>query len=98
MPRGVETYFHLFPVDPQGEPRRLHAKALILESGDWVAGMLGSSNFTAAGYGIAPYSHLEVNVAIGAAVGTREAKAISGLIPVRGRVRHRGRGVAGTVR
>jgi HKD family nuclease len=80
MPRGVETRFHLFPFDPQGEPRRLHARALVLESSEWAACMVGSSNFTTAGYGIAAFSYLEVNVAIGAALGTRDAKAISGLI------------------
>jgi hypothetical protein len=82
MPPGVDAAFRTLPSDPSGEPRRLHAKALVLESSDWAVAMLGSSNFTAAGYGLVPFSHLEVNVAIGASAGTKDAKAISRLIPL----------------
>jgi hypothetical protein len=82
MPRGVESEFRTLPSDPSGEPRRLHAKSLVLSSDEWVVAMLGSSNFTAAGYGLIPASHVEVNVAIGAAAGSKEGKALAKLIPV----------------
>jgi hypothetical protein len=73
--------FQAYPIEPPGEPRRLHAKTLILESVDWVSALVGSSNFTAAGYGLSGASHIEVNLAIGASVSSDTGKSIGGLIP-----------------
>lgn len=81
MSSGAEPRFEAFPPDPTGDPRRLHAKALVLESADWVAAFIGSSNFTSAGYGLSGASHVEVNVALGADAGSEMGKALSKLIP-----------------
>jgi hypothetical protein len=78
--------FYLLAVDPQ-EPRRLHAKVIVLESDGWVAALVGSSNFTRAGLGLNRGSgHLEINVAIGAPVGSQAAKTLRGLIPLGERI------------
>jgi hypothetical protein len=78
---SVAVGFEAFPPDGSGEPRRLHAKSLVLESDGWVAAFVGSSNFTAAGYGLHAASHVEVNVALGAAQSSEAGKALAGLIP-----------------
>jgi hypothetical protein len=77
---GTTVRFEAFPPDPTGEPRRLHAKSLVLESADWVGAFIGSSNFTAAGYGLSSASHVEVNVALGAEVTSETGRILSGLI------------------
>ena len=79
--RGSTVRFEAFPPDPTGEPRRLHAKALVLESGDWVAAFIGSSNFTAAGHGLSNASHVEVNVALGGEITSEVGSLLSSLIP-----------------
>jgi hypothetical protein len=74
--------FRRFSLENESEPRRLHAKAILLESGEWVAGLVGSSNFTAAGLGLlAGAGNLEVNLAFGAPASSDEAKAIRRLVP-----------------
>jgi phosphatidylserine/phosphatidylglycerophosphate/cardiolipin synthase-like enzyme len=78
---GVTVDFEAFPPDPSGEPRRLHAKSLLLEGADWVAAFVGSSNFTAAGFGLSPASHVEVNVALGAQASSEAGKALAAIIP-----------------
>ena len=80
-PGRVKIHLNALAVDAE-EPRRLHAKAIILESDSWVAAMIGSSNFTRAGLGLQRgVGHLEVNFAIGAAAGTKAAKALLALVP-----------------
>jgi hypothetical protein len=81
VPKRVKVHLNALAVELQ-EPRRLHAKVIVLESDGWVAAMVGSSNFTRAGLGLQPHAgHLEVNVAVGAPTGSRAAKALLGLVP-----------------
>jgi hypothetical protein len=81
IPRRIDVHFNALAGDPD-EPRRLHAKAISLESNSWIAAMIGSSNFTRAGLGLGRAAgHLEVNFAVGAPVGSRAAKALLALIP-----------------
>lgn len=62
------------------EPRLLHAKALVVESDEWLAAMIGSSNATEAGYGLNPRrGHHELNLWIGCPAGSKEAKALRAL-------------------
>lgn len=80
-PGRVKIHLNALAVDAD-EPRRLHAKVIVLESESWVAAMIGSSNFTRAGLGLQRGAgHLEVNIAVGAPAGSRSAKAILALIP-----------------
>ena len=61
-PRGrnnVSTRF--YRVNPE-ENRALHAKTLWLENERWVAHMIGSSNFTSAGFGLPGRGNLEANL------------------------------------
>ena len=67
----------------EGEVRRLHAKVLLLDSDEWTAALVGSSNFTAAGLGlIRGAGNVEVNLAIGAPARSREAEALRALVPI----------------
>jgi len=82
LPRRVRARIRAFRQPSGGEPRRLHAKAVLLESEEWVGMLLGSSNFTAAGLGLKRSSgHLELNLALGAPAGSSDAKALRELIP-----------------
>jgi phosphatidylserine/phosphatidylglycerophosphate/cardiolipin synthase-like enzyme len=82
LPRRVRGRIRAFRQPSGGEPRRLHAKAVLLESDEWVGMLLGSSNFTASGLGLKPSSgHLELNLALGAPAGSSVAKALRELIP-----------------
>jgi phosphatidylserine/phosphatidylglycerophosphate/cardiolipin synthase-like enzyme len=82
LPRGVTARIRAFLQPSGGEPRRLHAKAVLLESDQWVSVLLGSSNFTASGLGLKPSSgHLELNLALGAPAGSPDAKTLRELIP-----------------
>ncbi|CCH78212.1 hypothetical protein BN12_2620027 [Nostocoides japonicum T1-X7] len=68
-----------------GEARRLHAKCLLLSQRDWVAVLVGSSNHTKAGLGLGAANdkrHREINLWLGAPPGTKEGKALLGLVPV----------------
>lgn len=62
------------------EVRGLHGKAVLLESPNWVAALVGSSNFTAPGLGIGGGGNLEVGLAIGVRADSREAKALRALV------------------
>jgi phosphatidylserine/phosphatidylglycerophosphate/cardiolipin synthase-like enzyme len=82
LPSRVSARIRAFRQPSGGEPRRLHAKAVLLESDDWVGMLLGSSNFTAAGLGLKPSSgHLELNLALGAPAESSDAKLLRELIP-----------------
>ncbi len=74
----VDAIRRLVPLDD--EIRTLHAKCLLLESDDWVAALVGSSNHTKAGLGLSKRRHREANVWLGAAKGSREGKALLKLI------------------
>lgn len=62
------------------EVRGLHGKAVLLESPNWVAALMGSSNFTAPGLGIGGGGNLEVGVAIGVRADSKEAKGLRALM------------------
>lgn len=83
-PESVATRALLF--EPDDVTRRLHAKWLAYTSDDWIAVMLGSSNLTAMGLGLAPRSHRELNLWIGtardSALGKRLAKVIEDRGPI----------------
>ncbi len=77
VPTGVHCELFVFQSDEGDGARRLHAKGILLSSGAWTAVLLGSSNFTTAGLGLASTSgHLEINVAFGAPDGSDEDKAL----------------------
>jgi hypothetical protein len=81
LPARIGRSFELFR-PPDDEPRRLHAKALVISSDEWVAALAGSSNFTVGGLGLAAGSgHVELNVWFGAAIGTPEAEQLVALVP-----------------
>lgn len=66
---------------PDDEIRTLHAKVLLLESPDWIAAMIGSSNATQAGYGLHPtQGHQELNLWIGCPVDSAMAEVLRSLI------------------
>lgn len=74
----VSSVKELKPID--SEMRTLHAKCLLLESNDWVAALIGSSNHTRAGLGLTKHPHREINVWLGAPCNTKEGKALLDLI------------------
>ena len=74
----VDSVHELKPLDQ--ELRLLHAKCLLLESDDWVAALIGSSNHTRAGLGLTTRRHREMNVWLGALRNSKEGKALLSLI------------------
>lgn len=56
---GVRTKFYRIPDQPT---RPLHTKAIWLENERWVLYLIGSSNFTSPGLGLAPYRNIEANL------------------------------------
>ena len=65
---------------PDQELRALHAKLLLIESIEWTAALIGSSNATEAGFGLHPHrGHHELNVWIGCPSGSAAAKHLRGL-------------------
>jgi phosphatidylserine/phosphatidylglycerophosphate/cardiolipin synthase-like enzyme len=86
LPGRVDGRLHELRVPDEPEPRLLHAKAIVLESDQHVAAMIGSSNFTAAGLGLSPHANLEINVAIGAPRDSEAGQALLRLIPAGDRV------------
>ncbi len=62
------------------ERRSLHAKLLLLESDDWLAALIGSSNATEAGFGLHPArGHRELNVWLGCPASSRTAQHLRSL-------------------
>jgi hypothetical protein len=60
----VPTFVHELPLEQDREPRKLHAKMLVLANDEWQLLLIGSSNFTRAGLGItAGSANLEANLA-----------------------------------
>jgi hypothetical protein len=65
---------------PDKELRSLHAKLLLVESPEWMAAVIGSSNATTAGYGLSPaHGHHELNVWIGCPANSKTAKHLRSL-------------------
>lgn len=63
------------------EVRTLHAKCLLIESDEWVAALVGSSNHTKAGLGLSKAPrHREMNVWIGAPIESKEGRSLCDLI------------------
>lgn len=65
------------PVDR--ERRALHAKLYVYESNEWLAAMVGSSNATRAGLGLARDGHLELNLWLGCRAGSKVAKSLKAM-------------------
>lgn len=87
VPRRVATQFCEVRRPDEAGARRLHAKAIVLDSDEWTTLLVGSSNFTAAGLGLhTGRSNLEVNMALGAPARSEEAEAFRSLIPVGERI------------
>jgi hypothetical protein len=79
----VSIDFRRFAQENESEPRRLHGKVILLESAEWIVGLVGSSNFTAAGLGLLRGAgNLEINLVFGAPADSTGAKALRELIPV----------------
>ncbi len=65
---------------PDQERRSLHAKLLLLESDEWLAALIGSSNATEAGFGLHPTrGHRELNLWLGCPARSRTAKHLRSL-------------------
>lgn len=76
---AVQSVHELKKLD--NEIRTLHAKCLLIESGEWIAALVGSSNHTKAGLGLTPHGrHREMNVWLGAPRRGKEGKALLSLI------------------
>ena len=75
---AVDSVQQLKEID--NEIRTLHAKCLLVENGNWVAALVGSSNHTIAGLGLGPRRHREINVWIGAPIDSKEGRALLDLI------------------
>ena len=86
LPARVTGTLHQLRWPSDEEPRPLHAKALVLARDDWVTGLVGSSNFTCAGLGLAARANLEINVAVGADPRSPAGRALLALVPVGERV------------
>lgn len=68
---------------PDKELRSLHAKLLLVESPEWVAALIGSSNATTAGYGLhRAHGHHELNVWIGCPANSKTARHLRSLARV----------------
>jgi hypothetical protein len=81
LPSRIRTEIYALDV-PSDDLRRLHAKVIVLESEDWTAALVGSSNFTAAGLGLVGNAgNVEIGLALGAPARSREAEALRSLIP-----------------
>lgn len=79
LAQEVDTVCQLKAIDT--ELRTLHAKCLLIESNEWIAALIGSSNHTLAGLGLSKsVRHREANIWIGAAKGSKEGKALMSLI------------------
>jgi hypothetical protein len=66
---------------PDEELRSLHAKLLLIETDDWLAALIGSSNATGAGFGLDPHSgHHELNLWLGCPARSPAAKHLRSLV------------------
>ena len=79
---GIATTLHGVDDRQDDATRHLHAKMLTVESDDWVTVMMGSSNMTTAGLGLARNrGHIEMNVAFGAASTSKAGRYLRSLQP-----------------
>jgi hypothetical protein len=59
-----------------GDERRLHGKAILLLSEAWIAGMVGSSNFTSPGLAVGNPANFEINLCVGAPRSSKVGKGL----------------------
>ncbi len=72
---------------PDEELRSLHAKVLLVESDEWLAAMIGSSNATRSGFGLHPVQgHYELNLWLGCPAKSATAKHLRSLVPLGARI------------
>lgn len=76
----VDDVRELGPLDK--EVRLLHAKCLLIDSDQWIAALVGSSNHTKAGLGLSHNRHREMNLWLAAPLTSKEGKALRDLIPL----------------
>lgn len=82
FPDRIEGSVHRVARDDEDdELRRLHAKAVLLESSEEAAVLIGSSNFSSPGLGLGGAGNLEVNLVIAATRGHDVADAIAEFVP-----------------
>ena len=86
VPGRIDCELRALKPTDERELRRLHAKAILLESASHRAVLVGSSNFTRPGLGLGNPANLEINVAIGAARDSEAGAALVDLIPVGDRI------------
>ena len=72
---------------PDSELRSLHAKLVLLESDEWLAALIGSSNATEAGLGLdRQHGHHELNLWLGCPAGSKIAKHLRALARIGNRI------------
>jgi hypothetical protein len=78
---GADVFVHKVKPLQENEPRPLHAKILILANDDWELWLLGSSNFTRAGFGVGSPANRESNLVYRARDGSPEYRLLNALWP-----------------
>ena len=72
--KNLEVQVRTFKSD--GDERRLHGKAVLLSSDTWIAGMVGSSNFTSPGLAVGNPANVEINLCIGAPASSKVGRGL----------------------
>jgi hypothetical protein len=77
------AFVHRLPAkqDDEQRPLPLHAKMLVLQNDEWQLMLIGSSNFTRAGLGIAAAANLEANLAYLSRLGDPDFRALESVWP-----------------
>ncbi|MHB1424394.1 MAG: hypothetical protein ACYC3I_14580 [Gemmataceae bacterium] len=79
---SCDVFVHKVKHLQEAEPRPLHAKMLVLANDDWEMWLLGSSNFTRAGFAVTESSvNREANLVYRARVGSPESRLLNALWP-----------------
>lgn len=79
LPERIDTSIFDVKQPDESEPRGLHGKLVLLESNDWIAALVGSSNFSAPGLGLGGGGNVEIGIAVGAPQDSSVAAALRGL-------------------
>ena len=80
--KHAPTFVYGLPLVQDGEPRKLHSKMLALANDEWQLLLIGSSNFTRAGLGIAAgAANLEANLAYLTRTNEPEYRALESVWP-----------------
>jgi hypothetical protein len=80
LPRRIDTAIFDVKQPDEAEPRGLHGKLVLFESDDWIAALIGSSNFSAAGLGLAGGGNVEIGIALGVPHDSPVAEALLSLV------------------